>query len=325
MRPNEFRERLRGILPVQYCPYTKEGEVDIEGWKKNTKFLVGFAEGGKKDVVLVTNGSTAECYANSVEEQERIIEIVVSCSGNLPVIAGVSQPGTKETIKMAQYAQEVGVDCVMVVPPYYTTPTNEGMHKHFKAIAGSVSISVMIYNNPAVSGALLSCDLMQELAKIDNIVAVKDNSPSASHYAEMAANIPTEDMILISGLGEMAYLGSAAYGYKYKGFATFIANFAPGLAYEIYEAVRDRDFEKAYEALRKELPIWDFIKNSIAQRNTPSIIPTAWRGNPMYISIGKAAMDLVGLNGGESRLPLVDITSEEKSKLRKILSNMGVL
>jgi len=188
MKPDEFRERCKGIVPVQYCPYEENFKVDIEGLKENTEFLVDFAEKGKRDLVIMTNGSTTEWYANSIEEQREVIKTVVeTADGRVPVVAGASQAGTAETIKMARYAEEAGADCAMVVLPYYHTPTREGLYRHFKAVAESVKIGVMIYTNPDVSGTLIDTGLLQRLSKLENIVAIKDNNPNVAEYAWKAA------------------------------------------------------------------------------------------------------------------------------------------
>lgn len=326
MEPDEFRKRCKGIVPVQYCPYTSSRDLDVEGLKENTEFLVEFAEKGNRDLVIMTNGSTTEFYANSIEEQKTVIKTVVeTVDGRVPVVAGTAQPGTRETIKMTKYAEEVGADCAMVVLPYYHTPTKEGMYKHYKAIADAVKIAIMIYNNPDVSGALIDPELMQRLSKIENIVAVKDNSPNAADYAWKAALIDPEDMALLNGLGEIHYVGSAAYGFRYQGFVTFIGNFAPSLSYEVYEAASSGDFNKAMEALKKQLPIWGLMKKFMKKRESLSIIPVVLRTNYMYMSIGKACMDLVGLHGGPLRLPMEDLTDDEKEELRKVLEEIGVI
>ena len=92
MTAREFKNRIKGVIPVQLCPYTKEGGVDIEGIKENTKFIVDFAKDGNKDVALFTNGSTTEFYANSIEEQKRVIKTVVdTVDGKIPAVAGVPQ------------------------------------------------------------------------------------------------------------------------------------------------------------------------------------------------------------------------------------------
>ena len=326
MTLDELKKRLKGIVPVQYCPYTKDKELNIEGLRENTQFLVDFAKDGNKDVVLMTNGSTTECYANSLEEQKTVIKTVVeTVSGKIPVVAGVAQAGAERTIELAKYAEEVGADCAMMTPPYYHGASKEGMYQYSKAVAEAVNIGIMIYNNAAVSGTLIPPDLTARLAKIDNIIAVKDNATNAADYALKALMIAPEDMVLLNGLGEIHYVGSAAYGYKYRGFITFIGNFAPALSYVVYEAVEAGDFKKALEALRKQLPVLSLLAKFNKKRESISIIPECLRSNYMYMGVGKAAMDIAGLHGGPLRLPMEDLTDEEKQELKAALKEMGVI
>jgi len=326
MTLDELKKRLKGIVPVQYCPYTKDKELNIEGLRENTQFLVDFAKDGNKDVVLMTNGSTTECYANSLEEQKTVIKTVVeTVSGKIPVVAGVAQAGAERTIELAKYAEEVGADCAMMTPPYYHGASKEGMYQYSKAVAEAVNIGIMIYNNAAVSGTLIPPDLTARLAKIDNVIAVKDNATNAADYAFKALTIEPEDMILLNGLGEIHYVGSAAYGYKYRGFITFIGNFAPALSYVVYEAVEAGDFKKALEALRKQLPVLSLLAKFNKKRESISIIPECLRSNYMYMGVGKAAMDIAGLHGGPLRLPMEDLTDEEKQELKAALKEMGVI
>ena len=325
MTLDELKKRLKGIVPVQYCPYTKDKELNIEGLRENTQFLVDFAKDGNKDVVVMTNGSTTECYANSLEEQKTVIKTVVeTVSGKIPVVAGVAQAGAERTIELAKYAEEVGADCAMMTPPYYHGASKEGMYQYSKAVAEAVNIGIMIYNNAAVSGTLIPPDLTARLAKIDNVIAVKDNATNAADYAFKALTIEPEDMILLNGLGEIHYVGSAAYGYKYRGFITFIGNFAPALSYVVYEAVEAGDFKKALEALRKQLPVLSLLAKFNKKRESISIIPECLSSNYMYMGVGKAAMDIAGLHGGPLRLPMEDLTDEEKQELKAALKEMGV-
>ncbi len=228
---------------------------------------------------------------------------------------------------MAKYAEEVGADCVLVALPYYHTPFKEGVYHHYKAIADAVSIGIMVYNNPDVSGAIIDPELTARLAKIDNVVALKDNSPIAGEYFFKTLLIEPEDMALLNGMGEINYVASAAYGLRYKGFVSFIGNFAPQLSYELYQAVeKERDFVKGQEVLGKLAPLWNLIVKFSAKRPSPSLIPGGYKAPYAYMDLGKAAMDLIpGLYGGPIRLPLQDTTDEEKKELKETLKKMGLL
>lgn len=325
LSPEQLKSQLRGVIPVQYCPYSEDGKLDVTGLRENTEFLVEFAENGKKDFVIMTNGSTTEFYANSLEEQKQVIKTVVEASGNVPVIAGSGQAGTKLTIELSQYAQEVGADAVVVVLPYYHTATVEGLYRHYTQIADAVDIGVIIYNNPDVSGAALPVGLVKRLSEVDNIVGMKDNYPTASHYSAMSNTIDPEKFVLINGLGDVPFVGSAAYGFQYRGFVTALANFAPALSYEVYQVVQEKDFDQADEALDKQRPFWNFVEKVNGTREGASIIPSTLRTNYMYMGVGKAAMDIVGLNGGPVREPLDNLTEGEKEELREILEQIGAV
>lgn len=329
MTPQEFRKKCKGIVPVQYCPYTKDcSAIDLKALKKNTQFLVDFAKKGNKDVVLMTNGSTTECYANTFEEQQSVIRTVVeTVGGAIPVIAGVSEAGAMKAIKLAKYAEEVGADCVMATLPYYHHPFKEGLYQHFKAIADSINIGVMIYNNPDVGGAIIDPELMARLSKVENIVAVKDNTPIVSECFYKAMLIKPEDMALIYGMGEIGYVGAAAYAFRYKGFVTFIGDFAPQLSYDLYEAVeKERDFIKAQKILEKLAPIWGLVGKWSAKRPNASLIPGAYKTPYAYMDLGKAAMDMVpGLYGGPLRLPLQEATEEERKELKEAMKKAGAI
>ena len=325
---SELKKRLKGIIPVQICPYTREGEVDIAGFKENTKFLLDFAKKGK-DMVILTNGSTTEFYANSIEEQKAIIKTVVeTVAGQIPVIVGVSQPAPRRTIELARYAEEAGADCAMSTAPYYHHASKEGVYQYYKTVADAVNIGIVAYNNADVTGVLIPPDLSARLAKIDNIVAMKDNSPLAADYASRAVMIDPEDMVLISGLGEVQYLGSAVYGLRYRGFVSFLANFAPQLSYAIYEAAEAGDFKRAHEALNKTFPLWTFMGRVCARRESISVFPEWLRAPTMFVSICKEAMNMVGLRGGSyhrTQLPTEDLADEEKRELKTALKEMGVI
>lgn len=328
MKPEEFRKRCQGIVPVQFCPYTRDcARIDLEALKRNTQFLVDFAREGSKDVLILTNGSTTEFYANSIEEQQSVIKTVVdTVGGAVPVITGVSQAGTEQTIKMAKYAEKVGADCAMVAVPYYHTPFKEGVYQHFRAVAEAVSIGIMVYNNPDVTGAIIDPELTARLSKIDNVVALKDNTPIAGECFFKTLLIEPEDMAFLNGMGEIGYVASAAYGLRYKGFVTFIANFAPQLSYELYQAVeKERDFVRGQEVLRKLAPFWSLLVKYSAKRSSPSLIPGGYKAPYAYMDLGKAAMDLTGLYGGPIRLPLQDATDEEKEELKEVLKKMGLI
>jgi 4-hydroxy-tetrahydrodipicolinate synthase len=286
--------------------------------RANTRWLLERTAG--KDFVLTPLGSTGEFFSMSDEERKAVMKMVVeeAKGKNAVVVGGVGRPGTRETIKMCQYAESVGADGVQVILPYYMVPTEEGMYEHYKQIAASVNIGVLVYNFPAVSGSWVKPHLMAKLSKIPNIIAVKENTPSIASYYAMRKAVDPKDAAVLSGLAEFFYSMQALYGSP--GLVSGIANFAPELSYSVYEAAAARDFGKAADIVGFIEPYSSF-NGKVTANHGPYTSAGADSGM-MAFSVLKAAMDIVGLRGGEVRLPLVGLTDKEKAELRKILVEM---
>jgi len=330
MTVRECKERLRGVIPVQTCPYTQDGTVDLEGLRDNTLFLLDFAQDGNRDMALLTNADTTEFYANSIEDQKRLIKTVVdTVAGRMPVIVGVSQPAAGQAVWMAKQAEELGADCVMALPPYLHKPTKEGVYQFYEMLAASVSIGVVPYNYPNVAGTLFPPDLLVRLSRIDNVVGVKNCTPNSLDAAVTALSVDPREMVLIDGLGELTFVGNAAYGDTYRAFISVSANFAPHQSYEIYEAVKAGDSQKAREGLKRTfVPLADFMSRVQASRgDTISALPWWMGSSTTFIAVTKCAMDLVGLRGGTyhvAELPMEPLTDEEKGELRVVLRELGI-
>ena len=319
-------KKLNGVTAVLFCPYTKTDILDLAGLKANTEFLLRFAEKGKKSFVIMTNGSTTESYANSIDEQKKVIETVTNIvQGRLPVIAGVSQAGTKQTVDLAKFAEKAGADYVMATPPFYHHASKEGVFRHYQEIASSINIGLVVYNNADVSATLIPPDFLSKLAGIKNVVACKDNATAFSDFAYKAFSDELKHLTLLAGHGEIQYLAAASYDQVYQGFVSFIANFAPDLSYDVFKSVDQRDTVKASQALKKQFPIWQFVTKIEKKRESISVIPPGLKSSYSYMSVGKAAMEITGLCGGHLRLPMEDLTADEKLELKQILKEIGII
>jgi len=324
MQLSELKKAMKGIFVVQTTPFNKDGSLDLEGMRANTRWLAERMSG--KDFVFVPLGSTGEFYAMSDDECQAVIKIVVEeVNGRLPVFVGTARAGTQETIKMCQYAQSVGADGVQVVLPYYHIPEEEGMYQHYKQIAESVNIGIMLYNNPGVSGSWVKPALMAKLSKIPNFIAVKESTPSVLSYYWMQKTVDPKDTVILCGPGEQMFSFEAPH--SCPGFVTFIANFAPELSYSIYEAAVARGFNKVTELVDSLAPFYSFISKAVENHGPHTGVPGAGgiSSGYMFIGVVKVAMDIVGLRGGEVRLPLVGLNKEEKTELGSILRAMKIV
>jgi hypothetical protein len=142
-----LKKKMKGVFHLTITHFDEHDEVDVEAIRKAVRFAADGFKG--EDAVFVTTGSTAEFYALNDEECRKVIETIVDeVNGEFPVLAGTARGGTRWTIELSQAAQEAGADGVLVVNPYYQFATTEGLYKHFKQIAESIDIGLMIYNNP---------------------------------------------------------------------------------------------------------------------------------------------------------------------------------
>src|SRR5271166_3220993 len=165
----DLRERIKGSMPALITPF-KNGAVDEAAFRHLISWQI--AEGSHG---LVPAGTTGESATLSHEEHRRVVEICIDeAKGRVPVIAGAGSNATAEAIALSKHAKEAGADAVLSVAPYYNCPTQEGLYRHFAAIADAVDIPIVVYNIPARAIVEVSVETMGRLAKIANIIGVKD-------------------------------------------------------------------------------------------------------------------------------------------------------
>ena len=318
MKLTELKKKLKGVIIVNTTPFNQDGSLDIESYRINLRWLLKRTVG--KDFIINPLGSTGEFYAMSEDECKAVIKATVEeVNGKLPVFAGAGRPGTRETIKMCQYAESAGVDGVQVILPYYFTATEEGAYMHYKTIAESLKIAVMVYNNPGPSGCWIKPALMAKIAKIPNVIACKENTPNLTQYVQMRKAVDVKDMTFFCGPGEQMYTTGAKIGYA--GVVSSNANIMPEWTYALYQAAGEQDFTQMDALMHRMAPFNDFIDRltttsaNIGAYNNPA---------PMYLSTVKAAMDIMGLKGGEPRLPITGLTADEKTELAVILKKLKI-
>jgi len=332
MRLDDLKKAMKGVFVVQVTPFNKDASLDLEGMRANTRWLLERTAG--KDFVFVPEGSNGEFFVQSEDEWKAVIKMVVEeVNGRNPVIAGAAQAGTQETVKRCQYAESVGADGVLVVHPYYIPPEEEGMYQHYKQIAESIKIGVVLYNNSLTSGCWARPPLVAKLAKIPNFIANKENTSSIISFRLMQKAVEP-DAVVLCGRGEEIFPFVAPFGCP--GFVSFIANFAPELSYSMYEAAVAKDFDKVTEIANSLSPFFkdpevvrcmppgSSFMAKVTANHGPGTRITGSGGSMQFAEV-KRAMDILGLRGGEVRLPLTDLTEEEKAELRSILRAMRLL
>lgn len=325
MSAHQLREKLKGVITLVMTPYKKNMDLDLGTLKEMLKFQIKKFRG--KDVVFLAGGSTSEFYAMNDDEYKIYVKTVVEAvNGELPVIMGSARAGTRYTIEASRYAQDAGVDGVMVIMPYYHPVTEECLYEHYRKVADSVKIGVTIYNNPVPSKLYLYPEVLRKLSKIDNIVGLKENTSNPMLFYSIMKSIDPKDMAVFTGLGENMFQYTAILGAR--AFVCDIANFVPDIALGIYDAAVAGDYAKMTALVDKVYPVYQF-RGRIAKKHgpVPSIV-TDYLGAgevPIYQSVVKEAMKLTGLDIGKVREPMYNLNDEEVGELREILKSIDVL
>lgn len=289
MRPEEMRERVRGIVTIMVTPLTADLAIDKEGLRRNIEFLIA-----NKVSAMVCGGSLGEFSSMFPEERRELIKTVVEMAdGRLPVIAGTGCTGTMETVALSQYAEQVGADGLIIISPYYLIASQEGLYQHFRAVAESVGIGIMLYNSPARTGVNLVPKLVERLAEVGNIVALKEGARDLNQMSETIWRSRGRVAVL-SGAEEIAV---PCFSVGAVGTTSVSSGFMPQIFKRMYEAVQTNDWSTARRLHDSLQPYRNLVKEF---------------GQP---AVAKAAMPLVGLAGGPVRLPMLPFPESRKEEL----------
>lgn len=289
---------FEGTIVALVTPF-KNGKLD----KKALKNLVDFQIGnGTKAIVAC--GTTGEASTLSYEEHEAVIDIIIeTAKGRVPVIAGTGSNNTCEAIELTKYAKKAGADASLVVTPYYNKPTQEGMFRHYKALADAVDLPMILYNVPGRTGVNLLPGTVARLAAIKNIVAVKEASGNLGQVCEIIRSVP-RDFTVLSG-DDGLFFPMMALGAK--GVISVASNVAPRLMSDLYDAWVAGDVEKARAIHYKLWPLFDVL-----------FVET----NPIPV---KTAVALMGMVAEEFRLPLSPMGADNRKKLSKVLAGLKLV
>jgi 4-hydroxy-tetrahydrodipicolinate synthase len=275
------------------------GEVDVEALEGMVEFQIQHGVSG-----LVPCGTTGETPAMSEAEDRVVVETVVRVTnGRVPTIAGTGSNSTDMAIKYTKMAQEVGADASLQVAPYYNKPTQEGLFRHFAAIAESTDLPLVLYNIPGRTGVTVSAETMARLAEIPNVVGVKDSTLSMNMIADVIS-LCGEDFDVLSGDDPMTLPLVALGG---RGVISVASNVAPGAVSDMVRALLEGDWERGRELHYELLPLFRAL-----------FVET----NPIPV---KTAASLLGLCSDEMRLPLVPMEGENLRVLQETLDRSAHL
>lgn len=288
------------LVTAMITPFDDEQELDLE---RTAEFVDRLIEGGTDSIVVC--GTTGESPTVFYPQKMKVIEAVVSAAaGRVPIIANVGDNCTADTIGFAADVRKLDVDGFMCVVPYYNKPPQEGLYQHFKAIADSTDLPIILYNIPGRCVINMTAETTLRLARdCENIIAVKEASGDIDQVKEIVAGAPD---------GFFVYSGDDSFTLPLMreggvGVISTISNVATARMKEIVNAAASQEWEEAARLNERLLPLMDGLFDTT---------------NPILV---KEALKLVGFPVGGVRLPLISATDEQSARLATTMREVGVL
>ncbi|MCJ7839694.1 4-hydroxy-tetrahydrodipicolinate synthase [Lederbergia sp. NSJ-179] len=284
------------VSTAMVTPFDRKGNIDFP---KTTKLIHHLLDHGSDSLVIA--GTTGESPTLTTEEKLALFEHVVkNVDGRVPVIAGTGSNNTYASLELTKKAEEIGVDAIMLVAPYYNKTNQKGLYEHFATIAQSTTLPVMIYNIPGRSVVNIEPETMIELAHVDNIVAAKEASGDLNAMARIIAETD-EDFLVYSGDDSLALPVMSIGGSGVVSVASHVIGSEMQKMIHLFE---QGEIAQAAQLHRELLPVMRGLFEA------PSPVPV------------KTALQLLGFDVGSVRLPLVPLTSEERVRLADLLEQI---
>ncbi len=289
---------FKGCGTAIATPFNDNG-VNFDEFKKLIEFQI--SEGVH---ALIVCGTTGESSTMTLDEKKQTIKFAVDIvNKRIPVIAGTGGNNTNSVIELSKYAESVGVDGLLIVTPYYNKTTQKGLIEHYKAVANSTKLPIILYNVPSRTGLNVTPETCLELSKIENIVAIKEASGNLSQVAKIAS-LCKDDLHIYSGNDDQVLPVLSLGG---LGVISVVSNIAP----KKFSSMLDLFFNgNIDEAIKIQLSSISLIDTLFAEVNP---IPV------------KEALNIMGYNFGIPRLPLVELSNDAKIKLEKAMKDYGII
>ena len=291
---------IHGIIPPVVTPMRADEELDLPRLRELIDRQIAAGVHG-----ISVLGTTGEFYALDEREKQQVVAAAVAhVNKRLPVFAGTGAETTREVVRLTRMAEKEGADGVSVITPYFIMPSQAEIADHYRRVAESTALPVVLYSNPSTCGGLrIEPDTVAKLAEVPNIRAIKDSSGDLQNTIEMVRVAPP-DFAVLQGRDTLIY---SALEFGAKGAVPATANICPQLHVEIYESFRRGDREAARAAQLRLAP----IRMALALGTAPGVV--------------KATMALAGWPAGPNRSPVAPLSEEKKQKMRAILEKAGVV
>jgi 4-hydroxy-tetrahydrodipicolinate synthase len=289
---------FNGAISAIITPF-RDGAVDVAALRDLVEWQIASGIDG-----IVPCGSTGESATLTHSEHEQVIKLVVDQTRRrVPVIAGTGSNSTAEAIRLTAFAREIGADGALLISPYYNKPTQDGIFRHYQAVANAVDLPLLVYNIPGRTGSNIAPETFARLAEVKNIVGIKESSGSMDQCSDIL-RLCGDRLTLLSGDDPLA-LPLMAIGAK--GVISVVTNVMPREVHELAAAGLAGDFEQARATHYKLLPLTRAL-----------FVET----NPIPI---KQACAFMGKCTNEVRLPLLPMTPPAAAKLRDIMKDLRLI
>jgi 4-hydroxy-tetrahydrodipicolinate synthase len=288
--------QFAGLAVAIVTPF-RDDQLDVPRLREQIEYQL---EAGTQTIVPA--GTTGESPTLSHDEHERVIAETIACvAGRAKVMAGTGSNSTAEALRLTRRAAAEGADATLQVAPYYNKPTQEGMYQHFKAIAEAVDIPVCVYNIPGRTGKNIEVETIQRLAELPGITMVKEATGSLD---QCSAVLGTTDLTVLSGDDSLT-LPMMSVGAE--GVISVAANVVPSVMLELVQAAQAGDYQAAAAVHHR---LYGLCSKLLGLSTNP--IPV------------KSAMQMLGRDTGELRLPMVPLNDEERAILQETLMAFGL-
>ena len=290
---------FRGAFVAIVTPFT-DGEIDEQGLVDLIEFHIANGTHG-----IVPCGTTGESATMSHDEHHRVVELTVkTVNGRVPVLAGSGSNSTAEAIELTKYAKQAGADGVLMVSPYYNKPSQEGLYRHYKAVAEAVDVPIILYNVPSRTSSNILPETVAKLAEINTIVGIKEATGDLNQISEVIRLCPG-DFAVLSG-DDFTSMPTVLIGGT--GVISVTSNVAPGDMAQMMDAALAGDLAKAKELHYKLFPLMKAM---------------FYDTNPVP---AKKSLELMGkIKSGTPRLPLYPMNENTLSKLKAALADYGLV
>ncbi|MDQ1196184.1 4-hydroxy-tetrahydrodipicolinate synthase [Agrobacterium sp. SORGH_AS 787] len=289
---------FRGVYTVMITPLDRDGAVDLSA-------LASFTDWQIKEGIhgLIPLGSTGEFLSLSEEERDAVARTVIeTTAGRVPVLIGTGAEDTRECVRLSRKAEDMGADGVMIIPPFYCTPTNDELVEHYRTVAAAISIPIMVYNNPATANVDLKPELVKRIAEIKGCDYIKESTLEVTRVRDII-RLAGDNMTVFGGI-----LGFESFVMGAQGWVAVASNVAPGPMARIFELAADeKKFDEARALYLKWLPVIQAV------------------GGQAYVAGSKSLLTHMGFQAGTPLPPRLPLPAAQDAEMKQLVSDFGLV